>query len=75
MGDYLFPHFLSDPQEYEQAESLWRERSGRTYKAALGENPYGTCRGPIRHLLMDPPCRTATRFSPPFAPGVTSPSA
>lgn len=26
MGDYLFPHFLSDPREYEQAESLWRER-------------------------------------------------
>jgi hypothetical protein len=26
MVDYLFPHFLSDPQEYEQAESLWRER-------------------------------------------------
>lgn len=26
MVDYLFPHFLSDPREYEQAESLWRER-------------------------------------------------
>lgn len=26
MVDYLFPHFLSDSREYEQAESLWRER-------------------------------------------------
>jgi hypothetical protein len=26
MVDYLFPHFLSDPREYERAESLWRER-------------------------------------------------
>lgn len=26
MVDYLFPHFLSDPKEYEHAESIWRER-------------------------------------------------
>lgn len=26
MGDYLFPHFLSDPREYGQAESLWQQR-------------------------------------------------
>ncbi len=26
MADYLFPHFLNDPCEYEQAEVLWRQR-------------------------------------------------
>ena len=26
MGDYLFPHFLSDPREYGQAESVWQQR-------------------------------------------------
>lgn len=26
MLDYLFPHFLSDPREYGQAESLWQQR-------------------------------------------------
>lgn len=26
MGRYLFPNFLTDAQEYEQVETLWRER-------------------------------------------------
>lgn len=26
MVDYLFPRFMSDPRDYAQAESLWRER-------------------------------------------------
>jgi serine/threonine protein kinase len=26
MVDYLFPHFLSTPREYEQAESIWQQR-------------------------------------------------
>lgn len=26
MVDYLYPHFLSDPLEYGQAESLWQQR-------------------------------------------------
>ena len=26
MSDYLFPHYLSDPREYGQAESVWQQR-------------------------------------------------
>lgn len=26
MVEYLFPHFLSDPKEYGQAEAIWRDR-------------------------------------------------
>ncbi|MGH7172351.1 MAG: hypothetical protein ACRELG_18905 [Gemmataceae bacterium] len=50
MGDYLFPHFLSDPQEYSQAESLWRERWDdllrRVGQERLWETPWAnTCFG------------------------------
>jgi hypothetical protein len=26
MVDYLFPHFLSEPREYREAEAIWRQR-------------------------------------------------
>ena len=47
MAEYLFPDFLSDPQQYQQAEALWRERFGDlirrgkrgSVEVKLGERP------------------------------------
>jgi hypothetical protein len=48
MVEYLFPHFLSDPREYKQAEVLWREQWDdlvrRVRQERLWETPWvNTC--------------------------------
>ena len=56
MADYLFPDFLSDPRQYQQAEALWRERFGdlirRIDQEALWESPWLNT-----HFANGTPCR------------------
>ena len=56
MADYLFPDFLSDPQQYQQAEALWRERFGdlirRIDQEGLWESPWLNT-----HFANGTPCR------------------